>query len=115
MFEFLTRKPGPTIGRAAGIKTMNPKASLACRVREIREFLYGENGVDALARALRVHSATWLNYERGVTMPAEVLLDFIEVTGVDHHWLSTGKGERLIGGHRGSDSDWVRKRDRGTW
>ena len=94
---------------------MNRRASLACRVHEIREFLYGENGVDALARALRVPSATWLNYERGVTMPAEVLLDFIEVTRVDPHWLSTGAGERLIEGNRGPDSDWVRQRDVSTW
>ncbi len=75
---------------------MNRKVSLARRVHEIRHYLYGENGLDALAGALRVPAQTWLNYERGVTMPAEVLLDFLEVTGVDPHWLRTGEGERLI-------------------
>jgi hypothetical protein len=94
---------------------MNRKASLACRVREIREFLYGENGVESLAQAVKVPQATWLNYERGVTMPAEVLLDFMEVTQVDPHWLSTGEGERLIDGNRSSGSDWVRRMDVRTW
>lgn len=83
---------------------MNHDKSLARRVREIRRYLYGENGLDALARALRVPVPTWRNYERGVTMPAEVLLDFIEVTGVDPHWLSTGEGERLQAATRGYDS-----------
>ena len=35
---------------------------------------------------------TWLNYESGVTMPAETLLKFIVETNVDPHWLLTGKG-----------------------
>jgi hypothetical protein len=90
---------------------MNRKASLAYRVHEIREFLYGDNGVAALAQALEVPPATWLNYERGVTMPAEVLLHFMEVTRVHPHWLSTGKGERLIEGTRDFYSDWVRQTD----
>jgi len=75
---------------------MNRKTSLARRLREIRNYLYRENGVDGLARALRIPAQTWLNYERGIIMPAEVLLDFLEVTGVDPDWLRTGKGERLL-------------------
>jgi hypothetical protein len=94
---------------------MNRKALLACRVREIREFLYGENGVDSLARAVKVPRATWLNYELGITMPAEVLLDFMEATQVDPHWLSTGEGERLIDESRASGSDWVRRMDLRIW
>ncbi len=74
---------------------MNRKTLLACRVREIRNYLYGEDGFNALAQALGVPAQTWLNYERGITMPAEVLLEFLEVTSVDPHWLRTGEGERL--------------------
>jgi hypothetical protein len=90
---------------------MNRKASLACRVRELRDFLYGENGVDSLARAVKVPPSTWRNYERGVTMPAEVLLDFMEVTQVSPHWLSTGEGERFIERNPSSGSDWVGRID----
>ena len=81
---------------------MNRNTSLARRVHEIRHYLYGENGLEGLARALGVPVPTWLNYERGVSMPAEVLLDFMEVTGVDPRWLRTGEGDRLIGG----SCDW---------
>jgi hypothetical protein len=84
---------------------MNSKTSLGRRVHEIRQHLYGEDGLDALARALRIPAPTWLNYERGVTMPAEVLLDFLKVTGVDPHWLSTGEGERLLATDTMSRSD----------
>ena len=64
------------------------------RVREVREDLYGEGGAAALAAALDLPEETWLNYERGVTMPADVLLGFIDLTGADPHWLLTGDGER---------------------
>ena len=38
---------------------------------------------------------TWRNYEGGVTMPAWVLLRFLEFTGANPNWLLTGQGERL--------------------
>ena len=69
---------------------MNKKALLARRVREIRLEHFGEYGVDILAQALKIPPQTWLNYERGVTMPAEVLLGFLEVTGADPQSLLTG-------------------------
>ena len=90
---------------------MNRKGPLARRLREIREFLYGENGLDALAHALGIPAATWLNYERGAVMPADVLLDLIEVTRVDPHWLRTGEGERLIMETRSRYSNWLRQSD----
>ena len=37
---------------------------------------------------------TWYNYETGVTVPAEVLLGFIEQTGANPIWLLTGEGPR---------------------
>ena len=32
--------------------------------------------------------------ENGVTMPAWIILQFIEITGAEPHWLLTGEGER---------------------
>ena len=37
---------------------------------------------------------TWYNYETGVTVPAEVLLGFIEQTGANPTWLLNGDGAR---------------------
>ncbi len=74
---------------------MNPKTSLVQRICELRRDLYGENGVEAVARALDLPPQTWRNYERGVTMPAHVILEFLDVTGADPHWLLTGEGDRL--------------------
>jgi hypothetical protein len=61
-------------------------------VREIREDLYGENGITVLAEPLNVPAATWLNYERAVTMPADIMLEFLDIIGTDPHWLLTGGG-----------------------
>jgi hypothetical protein len=71
---------------------MAHRVQLASRFREVREVLYGENGAAALAAALDLPKATWLNYERGVTMPADVLLRLIALTGTDPYWLLTGEG-----------------------
>ena len=54
--------------------------------------------------ALGLPARTWLNYEGGVTMPATVLLSFLDLTGADPHWLLTGQGLRYLepyGGPRG--------------
>jgi hypothetical protein len=67
---------------------------LAERVREIREDLHGPRGIRPLADALGLPPETWANYERGVVIPARVILLFIEITGADPHWLLTGRGER---------------------
>ena len=53
-------------------------ASIARRVREIRQDLYGESGIETLAEALNVPTATWLNYEWGLTMPADIMLEFLD-------------------------------------
>ena len=41
---------------------------------------------------------TWYNYETGVTVPAEVLLEFIDQTGSNPAWLLTGDGVKYIRG-----------------
>ena len=71
------------------------RTNLARRIREVRLVLYGEEGVWALAKSLGLPPKTWLNYEQGVTMPADVLLGFLEVTETVPHWLLTGEGDRI--------------------
>ena len=74
---------------------MTQKASLIQRVRAVRTELYGEQGVEALAETLRIPAKTLRNYERGLTMPAALMLEFLDVTAADPHWLLTGEGKWL--------------------
>ena len=67
---------------------------LGRRLRQVRMELYGENGGPMLAEALRLPFRTWINYESGVTVPALVMLRFIELTGACPHWLLTGEPPR---------------------
>ena len=76
-----------------GATCMGRNIPLAARLHEVREELYGRDAA-ALAAALGLPEATWLNYERGVTMPAVILLEFLELTGASPHWLLTGEGDR---------------------
>jgi len=71
------------------------RTALANRVREIRRELYGEDGGQALAVALRVPYRTWRCFEAGDTLPAEILLGFVELTGVDPTWLLMGEGPKF--------------------
>ncbi len=70
------------------------KNNLARRIREVRLELYGENGGPLLAEALQVPFRTWLNYEKGCTIPATSILRFIELTRTNPHWLLTGCGDK---------------------
>jgi hypothetical protein len=74
---------------------VNVKASLSRRLREIRQEIFGDHGGPELARRLGLPARTWYNYETGVTVPAEVLLGFIEQTGANPIWLLTGEGSRF--------------------
>ncbi len=67
---------------------------LASRVREIRAEKFGADGVASLTQAMNVTAPTWEHFENGVMIPGWILLQFIELTGVEPHWLLTGKGER---------------------
>jgi len=73
---------------------VNVKASLSRRLREIRQELFGDHGGPELARRLNLPARTWYNYETGVTVPAEVLLSFIEQTGANPMYLISGEGSR---------------------
>jgi hypothetical protein len=75
------------------------KASLSRRLREIRQELFGEHGGPELARRLNLPARTWYNYETGVTVPAEVLLGFIDQTGANPLWLLSGEGPKYSRSH----------------
>src|SRR5207302_8304416 len=74
---------------------VNVKASLSRRLREIRQELFGEHGGPELARRLSLPARTWYNYETGVTVPAEILLAFIDQTGANPVWLLSGEGPKF--------------------
>jgi len=65
-------------------------------VSGIRSEIFGADGAAILARQLSIPEKTWIHYESGVLIPACVLLEFIELTGVNPHWLLTGKGQRYL-------------------
>ncbi len=48
-----------------------------------------------MARRLGLPIRTWYNYESGVTVPAEVLLRFMELTSVEPLWLLHGRGSKF--------------------
>ena len=73
---------------------VNVRASLSRRLREIRQEIFGEHGGPELARRLNLPARTWYNYETGVTVPAEVLLGFIDQTRANPMWLLNGEGPR---------------------
>jgi hypothetical protein len=73
-------------------ESVDAKAQLASRLRAVRVDRFGERGGSELAGLLGVPTRTWYNYEIGVTVPAEVLLRFLEVTGAAPRWLLHGAG-----------------------
>ena len=70
------------------------RMALAGRVRTVRQELYGEYGGPWLAQRMRMPFRTWIAYESGQQIPAELILRFIEITGADPHWLLTGEGRK---------------------
>jgi hypothetical protein len=72
------------------------RTALARRLREVRIEKFGKGGTPTVASFLGLPERTWQNYEAGITLPAPTLLDFIEMTGVDPHWLRTGEGSKYL-------------------
>jgi hypothetical protein len=80
-----------------GSRTLPMQSSsdhLTTRLREVRLEKFGEEGVANLSQAMKIPVRTWEHFETGVMIPGWILLQFIEITGVDPHWLLTGDGER---------------------
>jgi SOS-response transcriptional repressor LexA len=84
---YVARKKTPTV-------RVNVKAQISARLREVRQELFGEHGGPELARRLGLPARTWYNYETGVTVPAEVLLSFIDQTSINPLWLLAGEGPK---------------------
>jgi hypothetical protein len=72
---------------------MNDTLALARRVRAVRVAIFGEGGLAEFARLVGVPERTWRNYESGVVMPAQVMLRFLVLTGVDPDWLLAGEDD----------------------
>jgi hypothetical protein len=67
------------------------RSEIARRLREIRQEIFGDKGGPELARRLDLPVRTWYGYETGVTVPAEVLLGFIEQTGTNPMFVLAGE------------------------
>jgi hypothetical protein len=70
-------------------------ADLARRLREIREEVFGEQGVPPLAEALHLSAIVWRSDEAGAEIPGPVLIRFVEISGASLLWLLTGEGDRF--------------------
>jgi hypothetical protein len=103
---FLAREPAsllcpvsirPSTARASAHRkegAMKTNDVLARRLHAVRLETYGAHGGPLLAEDLGIPTRTWLRYKSGAPMPGLVLRHFIEVTGVEPHWLLTGEGRR---------------------
>lgn len=83
---------------------MSHYAALARRLYEVRLEVYGEEGGPLLARSLGLPERTWAHYESGVSIPGMILLRFIDVTGVEPHWLFDRRRPKGSGPPRGSSA-----------
>ncbi len=80
--------------RRKGEAGTSGKPEIAARLRSIREEKYGEDGAGDVAELLDLPLRTWVNYEHGVTIPGDVLLRYLVVTGVEPSWLLEGRGAK---------------------
>ena len=86
-------------------ESVRAKLDLAERLAQLRLELFGDRGGPEMARRLGIPVRTWYNYEGGVTVPAEVVLKIIELTGVEPGWLLNGKGPRFRNASRSDRGD----------
>lgn len=70
------------------------KMELAQRLKQIRLELFGQRGGPELARRLNLPTRTWYNYEKGVTIPGEILLDFLLLTQVSLQRFLNGSDDK---------------------
>jgi hypothetical protein len=76
---------------------------ISARMREVRMELFGVHGGPMLAQQMGLPARTWADYENGVTVPAEVMLVFLEITGCAPRWLLSGDGPRFADDSRDGD------------
>jgi hypothetical protein len=82
-------------------ESLRVKLGLAERLVVLRKELYGPRGGAQIARQLNLPPRTWYNYEKGITVPGEILLRVIDTFAVEPSWLIRGEGPRF----RNSQSD----------
>ncbi len=70
------------------------KAAIAGRLRLIRSEIFGKHGGPELADQLGLPFRTCINYETGVTIPGEVLLQFLIITDSEPLWVLCGEGPK---------------------
>jgi hypothetical protein len=68
------------------------KLAIAGRLAALRLAIFGERGGPEMARRLNIPARTWYNYEKGITVPAEIILQIIKQTSVEAGWLLDGTG-----------------------
>jgi hypothetical protein len=68
------------------------KLAIAERLAALRLAIFGERGGPEMARRLNIPARTWYNYEKGITVPAEIILQIIKQTSVEAAWLLDGTG-----------------------
>jgi hypothetical protein len=83
-----------SVGSGWGGNRVFIKAAIARRLREIREELFGDHGGPELARRLELPARTWYGYEAGSTLPADVLLRFVELTWANPMFVLAGTGSK---------------------
>lgn len=57
------------------------RQTLAKQIKHLRTKRFGKSGGPEIARRLGIAPRSWYNYENGTTIPAEILLDFLTITG----------------------------------
>src|SRR5437773_4095748 len=67
------------------------RLALAGRLVVLRSKLFGVRGGPEMARLLGIPIRSWYNYEKGVAVPAEVILKIIKLTSVEVDWLLEGQ------------------------
>jgi hypothetical protein len=82
----------PIDGKVKPADLISRKLAIAGRLRHVRSEIFGDSGVPELADQLGLPPQTWLNFEIGVTIPRDVLLRFLEITGANPVWLLRGEG-----------------------
>jgi hypothetical protein len=83
-------------------RNSNRRERLAGRLHQVRLDRYGEQGGPRVAEELGIPTRTWIHFETGAPIPQPILRSFIELTGVETYWLSTGLGPRYRGSAWGS-------------
>jgi transcriptional regulator with XRE-family HTH domain len=74
------------------------------RLRMVREDLYGKQGSRSLANALKIPHQTWSNYESGIAVPGDIVLQLQVLYSVNARWLLTGEGDKFDRSRRQSEA-----------